>query len=351
MRGLFYYMSIKNDKGYFVEQESNTLVEFSLLNNEVLRTLCLKKNYDRSTGVGNIDIIDNRLILYPAWSDTIITLDIEDWGKMKKIKLTDSISDGLWCDYRPLFLQNVKKNKIYLYKGRNECNVFELDIDSGNINNVKMKKEGDFGLFRGCGKAYTCRNNCVVITSYEDSDALAEVSLSENSIKIYKTGCGCLTNAIIVNGLFWLTNREGEICIWSPSKGVINRIKPLDVDEQYSQKRTTLIENPEYGVIVGGLYRDGSYLMMQDEYTQKRLKIERLSYLRDESESCINNVHCQIAWSYDRSFIQLKNGVYAYGNDLNKIFEPVDISYKDLKLDMVQECRDYKLSSYISEAL
>ena len=104
-------------------------------------------------------------------------------------------------------------------------------------------------------------------------------------------------------------------------------------------------------MLIGGLYRDGSYLAITDKGTQNRVGFEGLKYFYDNSESCINSIHCQMAWSYDRSFIQLKNGIYAYGNNLKKSYNPVDVPYKDLELDMALESSNYKLTNFIKEAL
>lgn len=349
MRALFYSFVIKNGFGYFAERNSNVLIEYNLSEKKIERMLDLKEYYSRNKAIAEIDIRNNNIILYPSWSDAVQVVDLVEWKVKKTIRLDEALYDGLWCDFRPIFVDSESEDIVYLYRGREKCRIYELNTIDGQLNQCFFTGEIDEKMFGGYGEAYVSKNEVVCMTSYQKSDNLAVISIKNKDIKYFATGCGNIKTVIFKNDLYWIANDIGELFVWSSEDGIIQKIIFPDLRDQYKELDISIFDI-QNGILVGGVYRDGSYLTIGEDYKSKRIVIPGLDYKQSDSR-CEDLINIRQTLAYNRSIIQMENGTFVIGDDLFHVYDPINVPYEIMGMTIAAETDGYSLKDYINDII
>ena len=350
MKALFDYFCIRGDKGYFVEKASNLLVEYDMSENRVSRYIDVgTKGKQHHHEISNIELRGNDIILYPCWSDSIRIVDINSFEVINTISIPNANTDGLWCDYRPLLSEEFKNStSIIMYSCRNRLEFLDVNYKTGEIKRSMLKNST-----QGCGVGDMIVSGAeMFFVPYHPQEFFCIYSIDKCEIKIVNTPNVCPNSIYFKNGKVFLADADGFIFVYDKEGKQYKKINPKEEAEKYNEKKYVFFNNDD-GVLVAGIYRDGSLLHLNDEYEISRVSIDGLCYEYDsQGLNWFEKINEYSSWSVNREFIQINNGVFYLGGGIKgKIFDAINISCRILGSKVLLESECNSVKEFVSEII
>ena len=345
MLSLFFNIIHKENKAYFVEQEKNLLIEYDCERKKVIHSLSLD-SLGRSHLINDLRLFDDYLILFPCWYDSVIVVDLGSFEIVNVITLPDSLKEDMWCDYSPIFFDDIEE--VYMYR-RSEGNfLYRITRLKNDALFETIKFEGVIPQsVSGYKNAFVYEDKAYLVTN-DPSDNLFCYSVSDNRMSMIKIDSVMIDKVYCNENNIWISDTEGTVYCCEKDGKLVFKTVPESKELIFESYDYTMIGD-EKGIMIAGVYNDGSLLKIDDTGIQHREIIDGLSL--SEIKNKWNESYSRLCfYSTDRVFIQKKDGSYYLGGGIQgKVYAPINIPLSTKGIGLIRENKENSLRNLIAD--
>lgn len=327
MKLFFDNIVIKDNKGWFYNNGYPGLFQIDLLTKEVF---CISKPQKDNNKWGHsytdIAWLDNKLILTPLNEKKITVFDMSA-EKQEDICLKSGITgtNRLYSSFsfgNSMFFLSEQSDKIYRF----DIKTYQMDeiniLPSEVTNKESASRFWNEHVITSDKYAYLMVNGSNVIVCMDMISAKSRFfHIGDDAYELY--------DICAIKEDLWLTTKNGKIVQWNGFDGILFEYEPKSEEGMYERRlyRIGAIENQ---IVVFGIYRDGSVLLINpDTYDIQMKQIDILHFEYDYIYEKWEDNFISVRINEMGLFFQHKNGSFYKSKSLTgEVYESIRIDEK-----------------------
>lgn len=335
LKALFDYFLAKDKYGYFVDNNCNCLFEYDINKGMVTSNCKLDNISQRWHKYSGIDIIEDKIIMYPMWNDRIV---IHSGEEVDCIDVSYISKEGL----HPLWFKKRSLSRYYAYKEKS-FEIFRTDFTEKTIKKVDTTQYNHNDcVINECRNVVVANNNMFFLPN-KQSEYIIMFSSEDEKINILKPEIGRIRCFLLDKDSFWIFNDLNEVIAWNPLDGIISKNKIRgDVTYRDGLKLLTC----EDGLLILEHFNGGKVSLITND-GHARINISFNDVLCGSTENIEDAGNICVAYNNGaRQFIQCDNGAFWVGKTL-KYHDPIEIGISVMDGQIINEGRNAMLNDYI----